>query len=137
MEEKKYELIPYITFGGNCEEALNFYANVLGGTFKIWTRYDHPAMNAPEAYRDKVLHARLQFNGLAIYASDIFPGKEAKKNSGDVSLSLTFPDSETAQKVFDQLAEGGQVGVPFGKQFWGEWHGNLTDKYGVKWMVNC
>lgn len=137
MEGKKYELIPYLTFGGNCEEAMNFYAKALGGTFKVWTRYDNPNMNAPEAYRGKVLHSRLHFNDLAIYASDIFPGKESKGNSGDVSLSLTFPDEQTAQQAFDALSAGGTVGVPFGKQFWGDWHGNLTDKYGIKWMVNC
>lgn len=136
MEAKKHELIPYITFDGNCEEALNYYAGILGGTVEIQSRYDNPAMKAPENYRNKVLHARLHFNGLAIYASDGYPGSRAQKSSGDVALSLSFPDVETSKKVFDKLAAGGKVGIPFEKQFWGDWHGNLEDKYGIKWMVN-
>lgn len=137
METKKFELIPYIHFEGNCEEALNYYAGILNGTVEIQSRYDNPAMGAPESYRDKVLHGRLHFNGLAIYASDVFPGQKAHKTSGDVYLSLSFPDEKAAQPVFDKLAEGGKIGVPFAKQFWGDWHGNLVDKHGIAWMVNC
>lgn len=137
METKKFELIPYIHFEGNCEEALNFYADILNGKVEVQSRYDNPAMNAPEAYRNKVLHGRLHFSELAIYASDVFPGQKAQKSSGDVYLSLTFPDETAAQQAFDRLAEGGKVGVPFAKQFWGSWHGNLVDKYGIAWMMNC
>lgn len=137
METKQTELIPYLHFDGNCEEALNYYAGILDGTVEIRSRYDNPAMNVPEAYREKVLHGRLHGSGLSIYASDVFPGQKAQGSSGDVALSLTFPDEQTAQRVFDQLAKGGKTGVPFAKQFWGEWHGNLTDRYGIRWMVNC
>lgn len=137
METKIKDLIPYLNFEGNCEEALNYYKDILGGRVEIQTRYDNPAMNAPEDYKNKVLHGRLYFGDKAIYASDIFPGKKAHKNSGDVQLSLDVSDPETGKKIFDQLAEGGKTGLAFEKQFWGDWHGNLTDKFGIRWMVNC
>lgn len=137
MENKITNIIPYLNFEGNCEEALNFYQSVFGGRVEIQTRYDNPQMEAPENYKNKVLHGRLYFGNLAIYASDIFPGKKAAKNSGDVQLSLDVADIETGKKIFDQLAEGGKVGLAFEKQFWGQWHGNLIDKYGIRWMVNC
>lgn len=137
METKVNRLIPYLNFEGNCEEALNFYQTILGGSVEIQSRYDNPQMKAPEEYKNKILHGRLYFGDLAIYASDVFPGKKAYGNSGDVQLSLDVPDPETGKKIFDRLVAGGKVGVAFEKQFWGDWHGNLTDKYGIRWMVNC
>jgi PhnB protein len=130
-------LIPYLNFEGNCEEALNYYKDILNGTIEIRSRYDNPAMKAPENYKNKVLHGRLHFGDLLIYASDVFPGGKTQKSSGDVALSLDVPDPETGKKIFDQLAADGKAHVAFEKQFWGDWHGNLTDKYGMRWMVNC
>lgn len=137
MEDKKTQLIPYLHFEGNCEEALNFYKDILDGAIEIVTRYDNPAMEAPEHYKDKILHARLYFNDNVIYASDVFPGQAAHKNSGDVALSLSVTSPETGKLIFDKLSGGGKVNVPFEKQFWGDWHGNLIDRYGIRWMVNC
>lgn len=141
MRTNPTTVIPYLHFEGTCEEALTFYKDILDGRLDIQSRYDDPAMDVPEAYKNKVLHARLYFSdaqaGQAIYASDIFPGQSAHKTSGDVALSLDFPDPESGREAFNRLAEGGDIGVPFEKQFWGAWHGNLTDKYGIRWMVNC
>ncbi|CAL1519537.1 VOC family protein [Chitinophaga sp. MM2321] len=137
MEAKEIKLIPYLNFNGNCEEALNFYSGILNGTVEIQSRYDNPAMHAPDEYKDKILHGRLHFPGGVIYASDVLPGKEAHKSSGDVALSLDFPDTKTAERAFHMLAAHGQVHIPFKKQFWGDWHGNLTDHFGIRWMLNC
>ncbi|HTF31110.1 MAG TPA: VOC family protein [Flavitalea sp.] len=136
MATKSVKLIPYLTFDGNCEEALTFYKGIFGGEINVVNRYDNPAMNAPKEYWNKILHARLEFNGAAIYASDTFPGKTTRKNSGDVSLSLILHDLEKANQAFTSLAEGGRIHFPFGKQFWGDWHGSLTDRYGFNWNIN-
>lgn len=130
------QLIPYLHFEGNCEEVLNRYQEILGGEVEIHNRYDKPEMDAPDDYKDKVLHARFYFGENTIMASDVFPGQSAEKSSGDVALSITVDDVDEAQAIFDGLAEGGSIGVAFGKQFWGDWHGNLTDRYGIRWMVN-
>ena len=136
MDTHEITLIPYLHFGGNCEEALNRYKEILGGKIEIRNRYDDPNMDVPKNYKDKVLHARFHFGENTIMASDVFPGQPAAKSSGDVALSVTVDDLEEAEKIFEELAEGGAIGVAFEKQFWGEWHGNLTDRYGIRWMVN-
>lgn len=137
MENKTIRVIPYLMFDGSCEEALQFYQEKIGGRVNIVNRYDNPAMQAPDDYKNKILHARLEFNGGAIYASDSFPGQPTKKNSGDVSLSLILSaDLEKTRAIFTGLAEGGQVHFPFEKQFWGDWHGSLTDRYGFNWNIN-
>lgn len=132
------KIIPYLMFGGNCEEALQFYQGILGGEMVVQSRYDNPHMNVPDEWRTKVLHARLLFDGvIALYASDTFAGSPVKKSSGDVSISIVLSDDvNRAQRIFDGLVAGGQAGVPFAKQFWGDWHGNLTDRYGMRWNVN-
>ncbi len=130
-------LVPYISFQGNCEEALEFYKAIFNGKMTIEQRYDVPEMQAPEEYRDKVLHASLQFGDNTILACDTFPGQQTKKTSGDVSLSVLLEDREEGRRIFNALAEGGKVNHAYEKQSWGDWHGNLTDKYGMRWMVNC
>lgn len=130
------QVIPYLTYGGDCEEALNFYAGILGGEVRIENRYDNPAMKAPESYKNKILHARLILEGGAIYASDTFPGNATAKTSGDVSITLMLTDLEKAKQAFTALAEGGRINFPFDKQFWGAYHGSLTDRYGFNWNLN-
>lgn len=48
-------------------------------------------------------------------------------------LDRDTPDD--GERVFGELSAGGQVEMPFGLQFWGDYYGSLTDRYGVKWMV--
>lgn len=55
------ELIPYITFPGNCEEALNFYASCLDGEVKDVSRFEGSQMKVPDNFEQKILHARLYF----------------------------------------------------------------------------
>ncbi len=132
-------LVAYLSFRGDCEEALNRYANIFDGKVTIRNRYDNPAMDAPKEFQNKVLHATLEFVGITIMASDIIPKNpgEAGGGSGDAALSLDVSNPEEGKRIFAQLAEGGKVGVQFEKQFWGAWHGNLRDRYGIRWMVNC
>lgn len=136
MNNSSVQVIPYLFFEGNCEEALHFYQQVIGGKITIVNRYDAPAMKAPAHMHNKILHARLEFDGGAVYMSDSFSGAGAAKNSGSVSISLAFADLEQAKRVYTALAEGGKPGFPFEKQFWGGWHGNLQDKYGFSWNIN-
>ena len=136
MSKKEVVLIPYIHFQGNCEEALGIYEEILDGKVEIMERYDNPAMQAPINYKEKVLHARFLFNDCEIYASDVFPGQIVNLDNNNVALSLTFTDLEKAKIIFSQLSKNGNIRVPFEKQFWGAWHGNFTDRFGIRWMIN-
>lgn len=130
------KLIPYLHFQGNCEEALNVYKTVLNGTVEIVSRYDDPNMNAPEDYKNKVLHALFTFGDNSIYASDCFPGQQLKYGDS-TALSLNFDGEEESRRAFNTLAEGGQIIMPLEKQFWGDFFGHLVDRFGVSWMVSA
>ena len=130
----KIRLSPYLAFNGNCNEALNFYKSVLGGTLEIKTFADMPG-DIPEADKEKVMHGRLLFNDMEIMASDSMRGKKAV-NGTSIALSLEYDNFEEAKRVFNNLSAGGSVLMPFEKVFWGATFGMLTDKFGIQWMVH-
>jgi PhnB protein len=54
-------------------------------------------------------------------------------NNTTISLS---GDDESLRDRFARLAEGGSVDVPLEKQMWGDVFGQLTDRFGIGWLVN-
>ena len=52
------------------------------------------------------------------------------------TISLSGDETEELRGYFEKLAEGGQIAVPLEQAPWGDYFGQLTDRYGVSWMVN-
>jgi len=129
------ELTPYLHFEGTSEEVLNFYKEALDGEIVRLNRYKDGPMPVDEDWKDKIMHARLQFGKSALMISDGPKGFKTTVN-GNIQLSIEFDDEDNMEKVFNKLAEGGRVTLPLAKQFWGAKFGMLVDKYGTGWMVN-
>jgi len=128
-------LNPYLIFNGNTKEAMQFYHKVLGGELSLQTFSEAPGMPVPPGYEDKIIHARLDADGIVIMASEGQPGR--KVDFGDnVNLSLNGSDEPRLTRVFNELSEGGKVTMALAKQFWGDTYGQFTDKFGVHWQVN-
>ncbi|MNN80944.1 hypothetical protein D3C81_1977130 [compost metagenome] len=53
------------------------------------------------------------------------------------SISINVDSKADAQRVFNALAEGGNVTMPLEKTFWAAAFGALEDRFGVSWMINC
>ncbi len=84
------------------------------------------------------MHVTLQLSdNQKLMASDIIPslGHELKLGN-QTNVSLNMDSKANASEVFEKLSAGGSVEMPFQKVFWGAYFGNLTDKYGIGWMVN-
>lgn len=128
------KLIPYLTFHGQAEEAMNFYADVLGGEIVQLGRYSEAqGMPVPEGFGDKVLHGRVKVQDTFIYFSDA----DREVNTGDqISLTMEFDSEAAIDSAFDKLSQGGTVHLALGKQFWGAKYGKLVDKYGIQWDLN-
>jgi PhnB protein len=129
----------YLFFNGNCEEALNFYAQALGGKVTAMMRYEGSPMEkeVPAAWRNKVMHSNFEAEGAKFMASDTMPGMPAPIYGG-FSMSLYVPnDKAKAERLFNALAKGGKVTMPFAPPFWGGHFGMLIDPFGVPWMVSC
>lgn len=129
----------YLNFNGNAEEALNFYAQCLGGKVLNLMRYEGSPMDnkdLPADWKKKVLHGTVEADGAQIMASDSFPGMPHQGFAG-FGVSVWVKEGvERGRKVFDALGAGGQVTMPFAPPFWGGHFGMLKDKFGVPWMVS-
>jgi len=131
------QLNPYLLFNGQCEAAFKFYEQCLGGKIEVMmTHAGTPAEeHVPAEWRDKILHARLSVDDTVLMASDAPPGRYQQPQGFSVSLQLKDPDK--AGRIFDALAEGGTVQMPFAETFWAARFGMLKDQFGIPWMINC
>lgn len=129
------QFFPYLSFNGNCKEALTFYAELFGGsvgTFIPWQ--ENMIADMPGATTDHVMHGDITINGAIIAGSDQFGDMYVP--AGNISLMIDIDDLAKAQSTFDALAENGEVMMAFGKTFWADGYGLCTDRFGISWQVN-
>ena len=122
-------------FNGNAEEAMNFYKESLDGTIEASQRYGDTQMPSSEAYKDKIMHATMDFQGFKIMFSD----SNEKGNvtfGNNFSIAFDFKSDGDIQRAFDNISAGGTVTMPLQDTFWGAKFGMCTDKFGVNWMFN-
>ncbi len=128
------KLNPYLFFQGQCKAAIEFYVQVLGA--KVLMMMDHsqapPEHVAPGVSKDWIMHARIEFKGQILMASD---GPSEPMTGSSLSLMVDTP--EEAEQLFAALSEGGSVQMPLAQTFWAVRFGMLTDKFGIPWMINC
>lgn len=133
----------YLNFAGNTEEAFTFYRSVFGGEFSSLRRFsDYPDLpeheNMTEEERRGIMHIELPLLG-----GVKLMGTEAPKSiwpkfmvGSNMYIYLETDTREEADRLHKALSEGGTVGMPMQETFWGAYYGDLTDKYGVRWMVS-
>ncbi|HEF4739488.1 VOC family protein [Burkholderia multivorans] len=130
---------PYLTFYGQADEALRFYEKALGAKtqFKIYFRDAPPNPEQPISpeMADKVMHANFTIGESSIMCSDGNCHAADRQHAG-YSLSLNPASVDEGKKLFDALAEGGEVTMPFQKTFWALGFGMVKDRFGVHWMIN-
>jgi PhnB protein len=129
----------YLTFNGNCTEAMRFYEQALDAKLEMLMTVGQSPMagQMPAEFAERAMHARLALNGGVVMACDTIPGCGAPYNGmHGFSLTLTYPTFEEAARRFDALSAGGNVTMPFAKTFYAEGSGMLTDKFGLPWIIN-
>lgn len=129
------KLITYLTFAGNCEEALNFYKDALGAEVLHVSYMGDGQMEVPESVRGKVMHARMKIGENELYMSDNFDPSVVKQGN-NVSLSLQTDTLSQTENLFEKLSADGKVIMPLQDTFWGARFGMFTDKFGIQWMFN-
>ena len=130
------KLITYLTFAGNCEEAMNFYKEALGAEVILFSRMGDSPMEIPENLKGKIMHARMQIGENELYMSDTFDPSSLNRGN-NVSLSIQTDDTTQLEKLFNSLSAGGKVTMPLADAFWGARFGMFVDKFGIHWMFNC
>jgi PhnB protein len=126
----------YLTFNGNCREAMTFYQECLGGHLTFQNVGESPLSDKMrQQMKDCILHSTLSKEGFVIMGSDMTPETGLIKGNS-VSLMLNCSSEENIRTFFNKLSNGGTVKHPLENTFWGALFGDLTDQFGNNWILN-
>lgn len=112
--------IPSFLFEGSCEDARRAY----GAIFR-----PRPS-RAPQ---DLVLYAAVRTR----QGWRPLPDPARADPVAGSAFAITLSNPAEGQRVFDALAEGGQVERPYEPSPWSPGFGRLTDRFGASWMVDA
>ncbi|WP_460684396.1 VOC family protein [Niabella aquatica] len=126
----------YLTFNGNCREAMIFYKGCLGGELTFQTIGESPlSAKMPKRMKNCIVHATLSKEALLLMASDMVSEQGLIKGNS-VLLSLNCSSEEEIKDCYAKLSAGGTASHPLEENFWGVLFGSLTDKFGNHWVLN-
>lgn len=131
----------YIHFNGNAEEAFNHYRDLFGGSFNMFSRFGDTPPGVPGQDGldpNQIMHISLPIgNGTFLMGSDLPPAYGPGIRGNMSYISLDTDSREEAARIFNGLVAGGEVLMPLEDTFWGAYFGMCTDRFGVRWMINC
>ena len=133
----------YLNFMGNTEDAFNFYKKVFKSEFSapIMRMGDMPAQpgmpELPEGEKNKVMHVALPIlGGTEIMGTDVLESMgHPLVLANNITISLNPDSREDADRLYNELSEGGKDNVAPHEEFWGYW-GTCQDRFGIRWMFN-
>ena len=128
---------PYLAFAGNCRDAFTRYQEIFGGELVLLTAGDVPEdenMEMPEGKEDWVIHAALMANDQLLMGSDDPSGAFDGQNRG-MCCNVSVDEVAEARRIFDALADAGEVQMPLTETFFSPGFGMCMDRFGTPWMV--
>lgn len=128
------QLIAYVTFNGDAKKAMTFYQRTFGGELRVQTVGESPmASSMPPEMKKRVMHSDLSSDKVRLMASDMI-GEGKLDQGNNVRLCLVCESKEEIKTFFTKLSRGGKVVHPLKEEFFGM-YGDLTDKFGINWML--
>jgi PhnB protein len=129
-------ITPHLNFNGQCRAAFERYRAVLGGSIQIMLSYgESPLADTFDArWHDRILHASLVFGDAELIGTDQFPDGYLAPQG--IFITVNVPGVDKGREVFDGLAAGGRITLPFASTFWSPGFGVLVDAFGITWEVN-
>jgi len=127
----------FLNFDCYCRQALEFYASVFGLEVprEVMTYDQNPQGSFGEGNEGRILYATLPIFGCNVMFSDCPAGSEYVKGT-NIALTLGCSDADKLTKIYNALAQGGEVAMPLGKTFFSELYGMVTDKFDITWQVS-
>jgi PhnB protein len=128
------KLTTYLNFPGNCQEALSYYEQHLGGkivTVSTWSQMPNIQGLPPGINKDSVMHARITIGDTVLMASD-GPKVEPMRTA---YICYSAENNEEAERIYKALTDGGEVFMAMAETFFAHRFGQLRDKFGINWMV--
>lgn len=130
------QTIAYLTFNGNCRQAMTFYQQCLGGELYLQTVGASPAAEGlPGKLKEYILHSSLEKGGIRLLGTDMVPEPGLVRGNA-VSIFLQCESESELNAYYEKLSEGGKsLAVP-ATTFSGSFFGELTDRYGNHWLLS-
>lgn len=130
------QLHPYLNFNGQCEAAFKFYEQVFGGKITFMQTWgDSPmAEQFPAEARGSIMHATLSVGDSLVMGVDSPPDRYEQPRG--IHVVIHIKDPSEGERVFKQLADGGNIEMPFSPTFFSPGFGMCADKFGILWMIH-
>jgi PhnB protein len=131
------QIIPYLSFKGECEAAFKFYEQCLGARLGQVFRYGGSPMagEVPADWSERIMHGSVTIGDLMLNGGDVAPDRYEEPRG--FSLSIQISNTDDAERIFRDLATGGKVVVPLAQTFWAARFGMVVDRFGIPWLINC
>jgi PhnB protein len=110
-------------------EAVDFYCKAFNATSKNCFK----AADGDDYYA----HAEIIIDNQTILAiSDTRHYDKEFKRANNMEFWLTFNDEKSLETAYDVLRDGAEIHQVLAPCEWSELMADLTDKYGIKWLLN-
>ena len=123
------KIIPFLWFDEEAEEAAEFYTSIFKGS-EITSTARYGETHPERSGKVMTVNFRLEHQDfIALNGGPEFIFTPA------ISFFVTLETVAEVDALWEKLAQGGTVLMPFQKYDWSEKYGWLNDKYGVSWQI--
>lgn len=131
-------LATYISLPGTTAEAFEHWHEVFGGDLNLVRYGDMSLEGMPfEPDPQAVAHVTLSLPGGELAGGDVGDNKDYPVKDTAYSLLYTVETPDLARELIGKLiAGGGTENMPFEEAPWGDWYGQVFDRYGVMWAFS-
>ncbi|NQX11353.1 VOC family protein [Microbacteriaceae bacterium VKM Ac-2855] len=123
--------VPYLHFPGVASAALGDYRDIFGGELTLHT---FAQFQRDDGDPDFIAHGELR-GPVDLYAADAVGGETATRMEGVLLALLGAADAATSREWFEALAAGGTVIDALQQRPWGDFDGQVRDRYGISWLI--
>lgn len=132
MKETNQKIMTFLMFEGKAEEAMNFYTTLFDDSEVISVKRYGANEAGPEG---SVMQASFSLHGQVFMCIDSYV-QQGFTFTPAISLYVNCESEAEIDRVYESLAQGGQVLMPLGSYPFSPKFGWVADRFGVTWQLN-
>jgi PhnB protein len=117
-------IVPYIYFANNGQQAITFYKGVFGGDAEV------------QVEGERAIHLDFQAGDIHFMGSDLQSDQAGLLQGSGASLVLNCDSEEQLQGFYTRLVDGGKEVFAPTDSGWGAIIAHCTDQFGITWLMN-
>ena len=130
-------VIPYLSFRGNCEEAVNTYIEAFGGEIHYISCWSEKTFEVTPEQIGKVMHVEFAVGNTRMAAGDSFDNENINTS---IKLMIHMESKKEALHTISVLANGGTIISPLQPHPEPDDAGCgsiIKDRFGYTWIITC